>query len=233
MTHWPAAVLFDFDGVIVNSEPLHLDAFRQVLAQEQIDLSEQEYFQELIGFDDKGAFKHLFHKHAKDLDPKTFLRVMTRKSEVMMELIHERRYEALSGVAEFVRGLWRHYPLAICSGALREEIEAMLEGVSLRDCFPTIVAAEDVTVGKPDPQGYLLAAKLVGQRVGKKLEPKDCLIVEDAPTVIRSVRGAGFKVLAVPTSHPIEQLHDADYVVRSLRPADVLKEIPSLQIDAS
>ncbi len=233
MTNWPAAVLFDFDGVIVNSEPLHLDAFRQVLADEQIDLTEQEYFQELIGFDDKGAFKHVFQKHGRELDPKTFLRVMTRKSEVMMELIHQRRYEALLGVEELVRGLWRHYPLAICSGALREEIEAMLEGVRLRDCFPTIVAAEDVTVGKPDPQGYLLAAKLVGQRIGKKIEPADCLVVEDAPTVIRSVRSAGFKVLAVPTSHPIEELRDANYVARNLTPAEVLRHIPSLKVGPS
>ena len=65
----------------------------------------------------------------------------------MMRQIFDRKYKALEGVEEFVRGVWRHYPLAICSGALREEIEAMLEGVSLRDCFSVIVAAEDVTVG--------------------------------------------------------------------------------------
>jgi HAD superfamily hydrolase (TIGR01509 family) len=229
MSNWPAAVLFDFDGVIVNSEPLHFDAFRQTLAKEHIDLSEEEYYNDLIGFDDKGAFNHLFKKHGRELDPKTFLRVMTTKSEAMMEVIHQRRYEALPGVEELVRGLWRNYPLAICSGALREEIEAMLEGVHLRDCFPTIVAAEDVTIGKPDPQGYLLAMKLLHERTGKKLEAKDCLIVEDAPTVIRSVRAAGFQVLAVATSYPPEQLADANYIVRRLDPAEVLKKIPQLK----
>jgi beta-phosphoglucomutase len=229
MSHWPAAVLFDFDGVIVNSEPLHFDAFREVLAKEQIQITEQEYFKELIGFDDKGAFKHIFKKHGRDLDSKTFLRIMTSKSEAMMELIHGRRYEALAGVEELVRGLWRHYPLAICSGALREEIEAMLEGVHLRDCFPTIVAAEDVTVGKPDPQGYLLAVKQLNERLGKKFEPKDCLIVEDAPSVIKSVKKVGFHVLAVATSYPLEQLNDADYAVRRLDPAEVIKKIPQLK----
>jgi beta-phosphoglucomutase len=229
MHHWPAAVLFDFDGVIVNSEPLHFDAFREVLTNEQIEITEQEYYQELIGFDDKGAFRHIFKKHGRDLDSKTFLRIMTAKSEAMMELIHGRRYEALAGVEELVRGLWRHYPLAICSGALREEIEAMLEGVHLRDCFPTIVAAEDVTVGKPDPQGYLLAVKLLNERLGKKFEPKDCLIVEDAPTVIKSVKAVGFRVLAVATSYPLEQLTQADYAVRRLDPAEVIKKIPQLK----
>src|SRR6266567_7192958 len=220
MSPWPGAVLFDFDGVIVNSEPLHFWAFHEVLRDEHIELSEEEYYRELIGFDDKGAFKHIFEKRGKELDPKTFLRVMTLKSERMMDLIQARKYHALPGVDEFIRALWWHYPLAICSGALREEIEAMLEGVSLRDCFKVIVAAEDVTVGKPDPSGYLLCADQLSQRVKRELKPADCLIVEDAPTVIRSVRGVGFPVLAVATSYPLEKLSDANWAVKTLEPAE-------------
>jgi len=224
------AILFDFDGVIVNSEPLHFHAFHEVLAEEGFELNEQEYYRELIGFDDRGAFKHIFEKHDRPLDPKTFLRIMTRKSEAMMDLIHGRKYDALPGVEEFVRGLWRNYPLAICSGALREEIEAMLEGIRLRDCFKVIVAAEDVSIGKPDPQGYLLTTKQLGEQVKMPLTPADCLIVEDAPTVIRSVRAAGFKVLGVATSYPLEKLTDAHYAVDSLRPEVVLKAIPELKV---
>ena len=230
MSPWPGAVLFDFDGVIVNSEPLHFWAFHEVLRSEGIDLSEEEYYRELIGFDDKGAFKHIFEKHGRPLDPKTFLRVMTLKSEKMMELIEARKYHALPGVEEFVRALWWHYPLAICSGALREEIEAMLEGIALRDCFKVIVAAEDVTVGKPDPSGYLMCAQRLGQKVKKDLKPADCLIVEDAPTVIKSVRGVGFPVLAVATSYPPEKLAHANYVVKDLKPATVGAAIPELKL---
>lgn len=224
------AVLFDFDGVIVNSEPLHFHAFNEVLREERIELTEQEYYNDLIGFDDKGAFRHVFEKHQRALDPRTFLRIMTRKSEAMMELIQSRQYHALPGVEEFVRGLWRTYPLAICSGALREEIEAMLEGINLRDCFKVIVAAEDVTVGKPDPSGYLLTAKLLSEKAKKPLEPADCLIVEDAPTVIQSVRAVGFPVLGVATSYPLEKLAGANYAVRSLHPAMVQEVIPHLKI---
>lgn len=230
MSAWPAAVLFDFDGVIVNSEPLHFHAFHEVLAEEHIPLSEQEYYQELIGFDDKGAFKHIFAKHQRPLDPRTFLRVMTRKSEAMMELIQARKYHALPGAEEFIRGLWRNYPLAICSGALREEIEAMLEGVHLRDCFKVIVAAEDVTVGKPDPQGYLMTAKLLGEKARAPLTPGDCLIVEDAPTVIRAVRAVGFKVLGVATSYSLEKLAEAHYAVKTLQPDEVKAAIPTLKV---
>jgi beta-phosphoglucomutase len=230
MSTWPAAVIFDFDGVIVNSEPLHCWAFIQVLASEGIELGEEEYYRDMIGFDDKGAFKHIFAKHQKNLDPKTFLRVMTRKSEAMMEQIHSRKYQALAGVEAFVRGLWRNYPLAICSGALREEIEAMLEGVRLRDCFSVIVAAEDVTVGKPNPQGYYLAARLLSDKTKKVIKPADCLVVEDAPTVIKSVKTAGFMTLGVATTYPPEKLSDAKWVVKSLKPEEVKGQIPKLKI---
>jgi beta-phosphoglucomutase len=230
MNRWPAAVLFDFDGVIVNSEPLHFLAFHEVLAQEKIELTEGEYYAELIGFDDRGAFQHIFKKHDRELDPRTFLRVMTMKSKAMMDQIHRRTYKALPGVEEFVRGLWRSVPLAICSGALREEIEVMLEGVSLRDCFSVIISAEDVTVGKPDPQGYLMALEQLGAKAGRILKPKDALIVEDAPKVIQRAKQVGFSTLAVATSYPIEKLSDADHVVKSLEPAVVAKAVPQLKL---
>ena len=112
--------MFDFDGVIVNSEPLHFYAFHEVLKSESIELTEEEYYREMIGFDDKGAFRHIYKRRKLALEPKTFLRLFTRKSEVMMELIEQRKYSALPGAAEFIRSLWRDYPLAICTGALRE-----------------------------------------------------------------------------------------------------------------
>jgi HAD superfamily hydrolase (TIGR01509 family) len=230
MPAWPAAVFFDFDGVIVNSEPLHFCALQHVLAREQIPLDEDEYYKELIGFDDRGAIRHMFAKHQRELEPKIFLRTLTRKSEVTRELIEDRQYQALPGVEELVRGLWRHYPLAICSGALREEIELMLEGIALRDCFRVIVAAEDVTVGKPDPEGYLKAAQLVREQTGLKFSPKDCLVIEDAPTVIRSVKAAGFHTLGVATSHALADLTDAHHAVARLIPAEVLRQIPQLKI---
>jgi beta-phosphoglucomutase len=230
MPHWPLAVIFDFDGVIVNSEPLHFYAFHKVLEAEKIELSENEYYRRLIGFDDRGAFRHIFATRKLSLEPKDLLRLMTRKSEIMMELIEDRKYSALPGVEEFVRALWRRYPLGICSGALREEIEAMLEGISLRDCFGIIVAAEDVTVGKPDPEGYLLCARLISENIHKPIKPSDCLIVEDAPKVIQSAKAAGFATLAVATSHRLEELSDADWSVTTLEPREVAKKIPELQL---
>jgi beta-phosphoglucomutase len=236
---WPRAVLFDFDGVVVNSEPLHFYATHEVLREERVEITEDEYYRELIGFDDRGMFRHVFEKRGLPLEPRTMLALTARKSRVMMQLIHERRFEPLPGVEELVRGLWRTTPLAICSGALREEIEAMLEGVALRDCFSVIVAAEDVTVGKPDPQGYLLTLKLLSEKIARgasnpngaaaPLKPADALVVEDAPKVIRSVKAAGFPTLGVATSYPLMKLADATWQTKSLRPDEVLEQVPQLK----
>jgi beta-phosphoglucomutase len=232
MPTWPRAVLFDFDGVLVNSEPLHFFAFSETLKSEHVELTEDEYYRDLIGFDDRGAFRHVFQKRNLPLEPKTLLSLMARKSEVMMDFIHRRQFQALPGVEEFVRTLWRRCPLAICSGGLRDEIEGMLEGIALRDCFGVIVAAEDVEVGKPDPSGYVLAAKLLSEKfkLPKPLKPADCLVVEDAPTVIRSVKAVGFPTLAVASSYPEAKLTDANWIVKSLRPAEVANEIPDLRL---
>jgi beta-phosphoglucomutase len=229
-TKWPAAILFDFDGVLVNSEPLHFQALAWALDRETINLTESEYYNEVIGVDDKSAIKHFFEKNHRVLDPKTYLRCFTNKLERMRSLIEDRRYRALPGVEEFVRGVWRHYPLAVVSAAVRDEIDAMLIGVSLRDCFTEVVAIEDVTHPKPDPEGYLAAMERLARRQGKTLRPQDCLVIEDSPRVAKRVREEGFVVLGVTTSYPAEKLSDCDHVVPSLRPDDVLKVLPTLDL---
>jgi beta-phosphoglucomutase-like phosphatase (HAD superfamily) len=234
---WPRAVLFDFDGVIVNSEPLHFFAMQEALATEKIELTEDEYYRELIGFDDRGAFRDVYQRRGRPLDPKTLLALITGKSERMMDLIRRRHFHALPGVEEFVRTLWRHVPLAICTGGLREEVEAMLEGVALRDCFQFIVAAEDVSVGKPDPQGYLLCVDQINDRWTERaqgppqrpLRPAECLVIEDAPTVIRSVKAVGFPTLGVASSYPLTTLSDADWAVKALKSDEVLEQVAGLR----
>lgn len=230
MSHWPRAVIFDFDGVIVNSEPLHCLAFQQVFRAEGIELGEAEYYRELIGFDDRGAIRHLLELRGRGrpLDEQTQLRIAAAKKRRMEELIEEGNFQALPGASEFITALAARYPLAICSGALRHEIESMLAAVHLEKCFRLIVAAEDVTIGKPDPSGYLLTTRLLAESTGQPIRPQDCLIVEDAPIVAKSVASVGFKVLAVATSYPIEELTAATWRVKTLNPAEVSAQIPGL-----
>ena len=233
MSLWPRAILFDFDNVLVNSEPLHLLAFQQVLKSEKIELSQDQYYREFVGLDDRNAFKLAYQQHQRPLEPKVLLRLLADKQKAMLRQIDARKYSALPGVEQFVRAVWRNYPLAICSGAMRDEVEMMLQGVALRDCFAVLVAAEDVAVGKPDPQGYLLALRRLCERIGKKLKPEECLVVEDAPPVIRSVRSAGFPVLAVATTYSLDKLSDANWAVRSLDCDDVQGQIPGLKMTRS
>ena len=226
MERFPQAIIFDFDGVLINSEPLHFFSLCEVLRKEKISLHEDEYYQDMLGLSDRDTFKLIYLRQQRPLDPGTLLRVMTRKNEVMMELIYRDRIKALPGVEEFVRGLWRHYPLGICSGARREEIEAMLTGIALRDCFKVIVSADDCPIGKPDPAGYFQALR----QLDKKARPGNCLIVEDSPVVVASVKQAGFKVLAVTNSVAGEKLQGADWITDNLLPATVNNLIPQLQL---
>lgn len=222
------AILFDFDGVLVNSEPLHFHAFREAAKPLGVELSEREYFDELIGYDDRGAWKKLLDLKGVSYTPAQLLEIMDHKSKVMRDLIFEKKYSAVTGVEETVRALWRHYPLGICSAGLREEIEAMLEGLALRDCFRVIVAAEDVEVGKPDPEGYMLALGMLSRVAQRKLDPHECLVVEDAPRVIANVREIGFKTLGVPTSYHEKDL-GADVTTKSMKLDDVRKALPGLK----
>jgi HAD superfamily hydrolase (TIGR01509 family) len=228
---WPGAVLFDFDGVIMDSEPLHLRAFQEVLADEGITLSDQEYYAELIGFDDRGAFQHLYQQRGRPFDAQTFARLINKKAAILRELIARGEYGPLPGAEQLIRALHASgYPLAICSGAMRMEIELMLEGAKLRACFPIIVSAEDVAVGKPDPSGYLQTMRLLAERSGRALAPAGCLVIEDAPIVIESVKRVGFRVLGVATTYSLEALSHADWAVGTLRLAEVQARIPQLKL---
>jgi beta-phosphoglucomutase len=108
----------------------------------------------------------------------------------------------------------------------------MLDGIGLRSYFPVITSAEDVAVSKPDPSCYLLTVQRLAAHAGVPLTSADCLVIEDAPTVIRNVKKVGFRTLGVATSHPIEALADADFAVRSLTPAEVTAMVPQLKVGA-
>ena len=230
MPDWPDAVLFDFDGVLVHSEPLHYIAFKTIADREGLSLTEERYYNELLGYDDYGAFRRLAELNGKPIDRGTLLRLTSDKAIAAEALIHQKRFDPLPGVEEVVRGLWRNYPLAICSGALSNEIELILDGVRLRDCFRVIVSAEDVTVGKPDPESYLRGIEMLSRRYHRRMNPKNCMVIEDAPRVLDRLKPLGFICVAVATHVAPERFTSADYILNSLDPAEVKAKIPQLQL---
>lgn len=214
------SVIFDFNGIIVNDEPIHFRLFQKVLAEEGIVLTEQDYYARYLGFDDRGAFCAGFHDHGRNLDDAHLAALIARKAEYYMQEIRN-RVDIFPGVIDLVRDLSGHVPLAIASGALRHEIEIILRTAGLYDQFRGIVSAEDVQHGKPEPEIFLKALDLLNRQSQGSLAAENCVVIEDSKEGLRGARRAGMKCLAVTNSHPAELLIDADAIVESLEAVDL------------
>jgi beta-phosphoglucomutase len=210
------AMIFDFDGVIADTEPLHFAGFRQTLGEIGISLTESDYYANYLGYDDRGCFIAALAAHQHSTDPFALTQLMQRKAHAYLESVKD-HLVIFPGVREFVREAAAAYPLAIASGALRHEIEMILEQAGLRKEFLHITSAEDVTRGKPDPQPFLQALNgLNRQRREQAITAESCLVIEDSIPGIRGAKTAGMNVLAVANTHTIQDLHEAHAVVQSL-----------------
>ncbi len=221
------AVIFDFDGVVVDSEPVHFAGFRDVLAAIGLELTEQAYYEKYLGYDDHDCLLIAAGDMGVELSETQVAELSAIKTELIQQTFRQ-SIEALPGAIALIRAIHdASVPLAICSGALRDEIVLASQTIGVLDCFGAIVAAEDVDRGKPDPEGYLAAREELAQAVGKDLRPQRCLVVEDSPAGIEAGKAAGMKVLGVATSYDAHHLAAADRAVNSL--ADVtLAELEEL-----
>jgi len=202
------AVVFDFDGVLADSEMLHLRVYRELLGPSGVEITNEQYCERYLGFDDEGAFQQIALDYKLLLGDEEIEMLIAEKS---------RRFEALvaSGGVMYpaapacVRRLGAHWPLGIASGALRNEIELMLRGADLADAFGFIVAAGDTDRGKPAPDPYLRAAEL------HRVAPGACVAIEDSHAGLESARAAGMRTVAISNTYPRETLR-ADAIVASL-----------------
>jgi HAD superfamily hydrolase (TIGR01509 family) len=210
------AVVFDFDGVIANSEPLHFRAFRDVLSEIHVTLTEAEYYGRYLGYNDVGAFEALAADRGLDWDAARVSGLVARKAERMEQL--ERDQSVLfPGAAAAIHRLAASYPLAIASGALRAEIMRVLERERLVDAFQVLVASEDTEASKPAPDPYLRAVDRLSTVLGEPLDPGDCIAVEDSRWGLESARAAGLRTIAVTHTYSAESLAtSAEAVVSSL-----------------
>jgi beta-phosphoglucomutase len=209
------AVVFDFDGVIANSEPLHFRAYRDVLAQDGVVLTEPEYYARYLGYDDVGAFGALAADRGERWDERRVADLIRRKA-VRMEELECDQSVLFPGADAAVRRLAARWPLAIASGALRAEIVRVLERENLARFFPVLVAAEDVGAGKPAPDPYVRAVELLSSAANTPLDPGDCIAVEDSHWGLESARSAGLRTVAVTHTYPAEALTGAEAVIPHL-----------------
>jgi HAD superfamily hydrolase (TIGR01509 family) len=211
-----SAIIFDFDGVIADTEPLHFASFRQTLAEIGISLSESDYYADYLGYDDRGCFIAALSAHQRPADPTALAQLMERKAHAYLHSVSD-HLVIFPGVHEFIREAAATYPLAIASGALRHEIDVILEQAGLRKEFLHITGAEDVTKGKPDPQPFLHALDALNRQHRKQaISAESCLVIEDSIPGIRGAKTAGMKVLGVANTHRSQDLHEAHAVAESL-----------------
>lgn len=205
------------DGVICDSEPLHMQAFQQVLSEQGISLTDQEYYDRYLAFDDRGCFKAVFEAAGRPLAPDQLQAFIETKGRYFDERMKE-HLVIYPGAEAFVKRLGERLPLALASGARRLEVEFVLKKAKIRNQFTAVVSADDVTHGKPHPESFQKALRLLNERrLVNTLEipPGDCLVIEDSKHGIAAAKAAGMKVAAVTTSYPVDQLADANTVIDS------------------
>ncbi len=212
------AIIFDFDGVLADTEPLHFRMFQQVLQEEGLPLSERDYYQKYVGFDDKGCFHAILSEHRRDTEPAMIHRLVERKAAMMLGHLTTTSV-VYPGAVAFVKNVAGRHRLAIVSGALRHEIELILKTAGMRDDFEHITAAEDVLDGKPAPEGYLHALHSLNRRA--PLLAAECLVIEDTLFGIQAAHAAGMRCLAVCTTFTADRLGTADAVTATLQDCDL------------
>lgn len=211
------AVIFDCDGVLVDTEPLHYKAFQEALVPLGLGHDFQSYLDRFVGFDDRDAFIYAFREAGRELAPVTLERLMEAKAVALGDLIRQ-GVPSFPGVVELVKELMdRGVPMAVASGALRHEIDAFIASLGLNGAFHVIVAADEVKKSKPDPETYLLAMERLRKiRGSKPLDPNNCVAIEDTHAGILSAKSAGLMVIAVTNSFSATDLAEADEVIGSL-----------------
>ncbi|HVZ93476.1 MAG TPA: HAD family phosphatase [Phycisphaerales bacterium] len=217
------ALVFDFDGVIVDSEPIHEEGLRRACAPLGIAVREGLS----IGLADEDAVRLIFEEAGVELTPDVERRLLREKGRYVESVFTRGEAPPYPGTLNLIRAASAAgLPLAVCSAAFEHEIRAVLGHLAITNHFRTIVAFDHVPRAKPDPAGYLLAA----QRLG--IPPSDCIAIEDSPRGVTAARAAGMTTIALLHTTPRESLIHAHYIAESVDALtlDTLRTIHSSQV---
>ncbi len=213
-----AAVIFDFDGVIVDTEPLHFAAFRDILQAKALAFTWEEYVSVYLGFDDRDVFREAFKRGGRVLSNSELSELMRAKARLFQELAEQKGADPFPGVLPLIKSLAKKVPLALCSGAVKSDIQPILRRLKLDRAFDAVVTAEDVSASKPDPASYVLALKRLARAFPSGgVVAERGVAIEDTPAGIAAAKGAGLRVLALSNSYAPAKLNEADRVVPSLK----------------
>jgi HAD superfamily hydrolase (TIGR01509 family) len=213
------AIIFDFDGVIADSEPLHFRGYRDVLAEQGVALAEADYYARYLGFDDVGAFAAMAAANGLTWSGAQIANLVARKA-VRLEALERDVSVLFPGAADAIRRAAAAMPIAIASGARGDEIRRVLAREQLLSCFTAIVAAEDTPVSKPAPDPYLRALARLAPAFADPLRAAECVAIEDSRWGLESAQSAGLRTVAVTNTYPADRL-TADLTITSLQTMDL------------
>ena len=205
------ALLMDFNGVIINDEPIQMRAYQEILAAEDIALSDEQYYDSL-GMDDKTFVASAYERVGRTPETNKILEITQKKSQKWHDIVSD-ELPLFENVDNFVRKMASDFALGIVSMSQRPDIEYVLERAGLSDCFDVIVSAEDVSKCKPDPECYRIGFRELDlARVAKGHLPmihSECVVIEDSPPGVQAGRAADLPVLGVTNTVDAEKLREA------------------------
>src|SRR5438034_7723918 len=201
------AVVFDMDGVIVDSEPLHERALREVLREIGYGDTHGLRFPDYIGRSDRELWEDFLARHKP---AQTLEELVAMKRDRVVQIIR-REQPVFDGLPQLLERVATKYRLAVASGSEQAVVHEVLALQGLRRFFPVIVSSADVTRGKPAPDLFLRAAELL------EVPPTDCWVIEDSKPGVAAALAAGMRVIAITNTHPAEELRQATHVVRTYR----------------
>lgn len=200
------ALIFDFNGVICDDEKIHFEVLQQILAEEGIKMNGEEYYSLFLGRDDRECFRLAFERSQKEV--RFDLNLLIRRKSLYYLRRVQQSPPVFPGVVPLIKEASKRLSLAVASGALRSEVDFVLERLGVLHCFQAIVTSEDVSQGKPSPEIFLEALKRINDRTFATcaIGPERCLVIEDSVPGIDASLAAGMKCLAVTNSHSKQQL---------------------------
>lgn len=203
------AVLFDFNGVIINDERIHLQLIDEILIQENLQPQKASERQASLGRSDRACFQELLNNRGRVVTDEYLTQLLNRKAQAyVQELEKLEKLPVYSGVEDLIYQVRaRNLQIGLVSGAILPEIELVLERTNLIEHFTVIVAGDDITTSKPQPDGYLLAVKRFNEKnPDLDLQPQQCLAIEDTPAGIAAAKQAHMQVVGVANTYPFHML---------------------------
>lgn len=203
------AILFDFNGIIINDESIHEQLIKQILIEENLALKPGEYKEICLGRSDRTCVRDILKNRGRVVSEDYLTRLLQKKAQLYVQELEKLEklplYPGLEDLIFQVRS--RNLKLALVSGAIRKEIEVVLERAKLAQHFCVIVAGDDIIATKPEPEGYLLAVEQLNQAYPElNLQPNECLVIEDTPAGIKAAKQAGMQVVGVANTYPFHML---------------------------